>query len=154
MRVAFFQPDIPQNVGAAMRLCACFGLALDIIEPCAFALSDKGIRKAAMDYQAHCTVNRHASFTAFFQHMTETKSRIVLMTTKGADPLWSFKFEENDCLLMGSESAGVPQDVHEAAHQRVVIPTAGGTRSLNIVTAAAIGLGHAASQGFTGAQMV
>ena len=151
MRLALFQPDIPQNVGAAVRLAACLGAALDVIEPCAFPLSDKGLRRAAMDYAAETRL--HACWSAFLAAPERTQGRLVLFTTRAATPLHAFGFAAGDTLLFGRESAGAPEEVHAAAQARVVIPIAAGARSLNVVTAAAIGLAEALRQvdGFPGA---
>ena len=158
MRLAFFQPDIPQNVGAAMRLCACFGVGFDIIEPCAFPLTDKGLRRAAMDYGGQCELVRHASWDAFLAAENpaanaagdsggDKSGRTLLFTTRAARPLWGFDFRPGDRLLFGRESAGVPDHVHDAAEERLIIPIRPETRSLNLVTAAAIALGEASRQG-------
>ncbi len=145
MRLALFQPDIPQNLGAAIRLAACLGVSLDVIEPCGFPLSDAAIRRAAMDYAAIANVKRHASWLDFHA-ITAPCDRIVLFTTKSAEPLDHFAFQPDDVLLFGRESAGVPEEVHEAADARVCIPLVIGARSLNVVTAAAMALGEALRQ--------
>ena len=142
MRLALFQPDIPQNVGAAVRLAACLGVGLDVIEPCAFPLSDKGLKRAALDYTAETRL--HASWSAFLAAPERSEGRLVLFTTRGAVPVHRFAFEPGDTLLFGQESAGVTEPVHAAAAARVVIPTA--ARSLNVATAAAIGLAEALRQ--------
>ncbi|MEO1040104.1 MAG: TrmH family RNA methyltransferase [Pseudomonadota bacterium] len=142
MRLAFFQPDIPQNVGSGMRLSACFGCGMDIIEPCAFPLTDKGVRRAAMDYGGGTDIIRWPSF----EDWAAAPGRIILMTTRAAQPLWTHRFAPDDRILMGSESAGVPDPVHARADARILIPLAPGARSLNVVTAAAIALGEAARQ--------
>jgi len=143
MRLALFQPDIPQNLGAALRLGACLGTPVDIIEPCGFPLSDKAVRRAAMDYAARAEVARHAGWREF---LTTRHGRLVLFTTQGAVALHQFAFRTDDVLLFGRESAGVPDEVHEAAEARLVIPLAPGARSLNVVTAAALALGEALRQ--------
>jgi len=143
MRLALFQPDIPQNLGAALRLGACLGTPVDIIEPCGFPLSDKAVRRAAMDYAARAEVARHAGWREF---LTTRRGRLVLFTTQGAVALHQFAFRDDDVLLFGRESAGVPDEVHEAAEARLVIPLAPGARSLNVVTAAAMALGEALRQ--------
>jgi tRNA (cytidine/uridine-2'-O-)-methyltransferase len=143
MRLALFQPDIPQNLGGAIRLCACLGVPLDVVEPCAFPLSDKAIRRAALDYGAAAEVTRHDSWADFAAART---GRLVLFTTRGALPLPDFRFQTDDTLLMGRESAGVPEAVHTAADARVLIPIRPETRSLNVIAAAAIGLGEALRQ--------
>ncbi len=145
VRLALYQPDIPQNVGAAMRLAACFGAPMDIIEPCGFALTDKGLRRTAMDYGELALVKRHASWSCFRDDMARS-SRLILLTTQGAKPLWEFSFHPDDVVLCGRESAGVPPDVHNAVHERVVIPLSPAARSLNVVTAAAVALAEASRQ--------
>jgi tRNA (cytidine/uridine-2'-O-)-methyltransferase len=146
MRLALFQPDIPQNLGAAIRLTACLGVGLDVIEPCAFPLDDKALKRAALDYGPLAAVIRHDSWTSFLAAPERTLGRLVLLTTKGALPFHVFPFAEGDTLIMGSESAGAPDAVHESAAGRVRIPLAQGARSLNVVTAAAIALGEALRQ--------
>ena len=146
MRLALFQPDIPQNLGAAMRLAACLGVPLDVIEPCGFPLSDRALRRAAMDYAQIADVRRHASWSLFRTESVTCGARTVLFTTRAAEPFHDFCFQPADILLFGRESAGVPDEVHHAADARVTIPLAPGARSLNVVTAAAIGLGEALRQ--------
>ncbi len=150
MRLGFFQPDIPQNVGAGLRLGACFGVGMDIVGPAAFALTDKGLRRAAMDYGGAEDIRRVAGFDAWAEEAAREGAKIVLMTTKAATPLWDHAFAPSDRLLMGSESAGVPDNVHERADVRLVIPLAPGARSLNVVAAAASALGEAKRQGALG----
>jgi tRNA (cytidine/uridine-2'-O-)-methyltransferase len=146
MRLALFQPDIPQNLGAAIRLAACLGVPLDVIEPCGFPVSDKALRRAALDYAQIADITRHPGWSLFRTESERQNRRLVLMTTQGATPLPEFRFQPGDVLLMGRESAGVPDEVHAAAGARVVIPLVPGARSLNVVTAAAIGLGEALRQ--------
>jgi tRNA (cytidine/uridine-2'-O-)-methyltransferase len=146
MRLVFFQPDIPQNLGGSMRVAACFGAGLDVVEPCAFPLTDKGIRKAAMDYSAAITPVRHASWKAYAESPQSRSGRLVLFTTKGATNLWEFAFQPGDRLLFGRESAGVPDDIHDAADCRVRIPIRDGMRSLNVTVSAAIGLAEMCRQ--------
>ena len=143
MLLALFQPDIPQNLGAALRLGACLGVGVHVIEPCGFPLSDKAIRRAAMDYGDPAEVTRHAGWADF---AAAALGRIVLFTTKGATPLHDFAFSQNDVLLFGRESAGVPDEVHEAADARVIIPLSPGRRSFNVTVSAAIGLSEALRQ--------
>jgi len=145
IRLALYQPDIPQNTGAAMRLCACLGVGLDIIEPCGFLLDDKKIRRSAMDYATATDLIRHKSWDRFLQNY-RGKRRIILMTTKAETAYTKFSFEEGDILLAGSESAGAPPEVHETADHRLTIPMREGLRSLNIVNAAAMILGEALRQ--------
>lgn len=144
MRLALYQPDIPQNAGAAIRLCACLGIGLDIIEPCGFPWDDAKIRRAAMDYIDAAELVRHSSWAAFgaaYPH-----SRKILMTTKAAVPYTAFTFQEGDILIAGRESAGVPDEVHEAADGRVLIPMQPGMRSLNVINSAAMISGEALRQ--------
>ncbi|WP_296600136.1 tRNA (cytidine(34)-2'-O)-methyltransferase [Phenylobacterium sp.] len=145
MRLALFQPDIPQNLGAAIRLAACLGVPLDVIEPCGFALSDAAIRRAAMDYEGIAQVTRHAGWDVFRGDAAQP-GRLVLFTTRGATPFHDFAFAPSDVLLFGRESAGVPEAVHAAADARLLIPMAPGARSLNLVTAATLALGEALRQ--------
>jgi tRNA (cytidine/uridine-2'-O-)-methyltransferase len=145
MRLALFQPDIPQNVGAAIRLSACLNVGLDIIEPCTFALDDRAMRRAALDYGPLAHVVRHASWAAF-QAARPPLARLVLLTTRGDDRLPGFAFRPDDILLMGSESAGAPPEVHAAAGARLRIPISPAARSLNVVTAATLALGEALRQ--------
>ena len=143
MLLALFQPDIPQNLGAALRLGACLGIKVHIIEPCGFLLSDKAIRRAAMDYGDPAEVTRHSGWEAF---AASGLGRVVLFTTKGATPLYEFVFQHDDVLLFGRESLGVPDDVHAAAEARVIIPLSPGRRSFNVTVSAAIGLSEALRQ--------
>lgn len=146
MRLALFQPDIPQNLGAAMRLGACLGVPLDVIEPCGFPLSDRSLRRAALDYARIAEVRRHAGWSHFRTEAVTSGARLVLFTTRGAAPFHGYGFRSDDILLFGRESAGVPDEVHAAADARLVIPLVAGARSLNVVTAAAIALGEALRQ--------
>ena len=146
MRLALFQPDIPQNLGAAIRLGACLGVAVEVIEPCGFPLSDKAIRRSAMDYGDPGVVIRRADWAQFASAAREDGGRIVLFTTRGATPLHDFAFRPNDVLLFGRESAGVPNEVHEGADARVIIPIRAETRSLNVTVSAAIALAEALRQ--------
>ncbi len=144
MRLAFYQPDIPQNVGAAIRIAACFGAALDIIEPCGFPLDAREIRRVAMDYGDLAVPCAHASWEAFDE--SRKPARLVLMTTKADETIWDFAFQPDDILLMGRESAGAPEAVHEAADARISIPLAASARSLNVAVAAAVALAEARRQ--------
>jgi tRNA (cytidine/uridine-2'-O-)-methyltransferase len=146
MRLALFQPDIPQNLGAALRLGACMDVAVDLIEPCGFPLEDRGIRRAAMDYGKIAQVQRHSGWAAFKGQAVTAKRRVLLFTTRGAQPFHTFAFRADDVLLFGRESAGVPDDVHEDADARLVIPLAPGARSLNVTVSAAIALSEALRQ--------
>lgn len=144
MRLAMFQPDIPQNLGAAIRLCACLGVGLDVIRPAAFPLDDRDLRRTAMDYTDRTEITLHTGWTAFQD--ASRGSRLILSTTRGAQSLHGFAFEPTDILLMGRESAGVPDAVHDGADARVCIPMVGGARSLNVAMAAAMMLGEATRQ--------
>ena len=152
MRVALFQPGIPQNVGAAIRLAACFGVGLDIIEPCSFPLDDKSLKRAALDYGPLAHMKRHDSWQAFLAAPERSEGRLLLFTTRGATPFHRFAFETGDTLLFGNESRGAPDEVHEAAEGRLVIPLRPEARSMNLATTAAMALGEALRQtdGFSG----
>jgi len=136
LRLALYEPDMPANTGAMMRLCACLGIGLDIIEPCGFVLDDKKLKRAAMDYIDHLTYARHRSW-AEFRSAVKGK-RIVLLTTKAGTAYHRFSFRAGDILLVGRESAGVPPDVHRSVDAEIVIPMQQGVRSLNVGMAAAI----------------
>src|SRR5690242_11032858 len=142
MRLALYEPDIPQNAGSLMRLGACLGVGIDIIEPCGFLLSDRNFRRAGMDYLQNAEIQRHESWVRFHQTV-RPPSRLVLLTTKGNQPYADFAFAPDDILLVGRESAGVPGGVHDAADARLVIPLRPGLRSLNVAQAAAMVLGEA-----------
>lgn len=143
MRLALFQPDQAGNVGAILRLAACLGVPVDIIEPCGFAFSDRALKRAGMDYAEVAAVTRHSGWEAFEAGLA---GRLVLFTTAGALPLPQARFEPDDTLLFGSESRGAPADIHARADLRVRIPQAPGTRSLNLVAAGSIAVGEALSQ--------
>jgi tRNA (cytidine/uridine-2'-O-)-methyltransferase len=146
MRLALFQPDIPQNVGAAMRLGACLGVPIDVIEPCGFPFSDREVRRAAMDYGQMAQVERHAGWAAFLSKHRRSGARLVLFTTRGAQAFHAFAYRPDDVLLFGRESAGVPDEVHEAAEARLIIPLAPGARSLNLTLSAAMAVSEALRQ--------
>ncbi|UVO51857.1 tRNA (cytidine(34)-2'-O)-methyltransferase [Sphingomonas sp. SUN019] len=143
MRIALYEPDIAGNVGTIIRLAACLGVAVDLIEPMGFAWSDRALARAGMDYSEATDVVRHADWDAF---RAATPGRIVLATTAGAAPLPQVTFEADDILLFGSESAGAPQLVHAAANLRVRIPMRPGFRSLNVAVSAGIVLAEALRQ--------
>lgn len=142
-RLALYQPDIPQNAGTLMRLGACTGVGLDIIEPCGFILDDKRMKRSVMDYADHADVTQHVNWTAF---QAQRRGRLVLLTTRAAVPYTQVAYQPDDILLLGRESAGVPEDVHDAADLRVLIPMRPGTRSLNVAIAAAMVLGEVLRQ--------
>lgn len=141
MRLALFQPDIPQNTGTLLRLGACLDFALDIIEPCGFVFNDKAMRRAGMDYLEQVSYRRHNSwqdFLAYRQEHPEEYGRLVLMTTHASEPYTDFEFRANDVILMGRESAGVPEEVHRQADARLLIPMNPNARSINMAISAAI----------------
>lgn len=144
MRIALYEPDIPQNAGAIFRLGACLGVPVDVIEPCGFVLDDRRLRRVSMDYGAQTEIVRHVSWSAFCSE--RDKGRTILLTTAGDTPYNEYVFRPDDTLLLGRESAGVPDGVHAAADARLIVPMANGARSLNIVTAAAMVLGEALRQ--------
>ena len=144
IKVALYQPDIPQNTAAIVRLCACFGARLDIIEPCGFFLSDKRFRRVVMDYINKCKIKSFKDFTAFKKD--KKNERIILMTTKAKKKYFDFKFNQNDTILFGRESAGVPQLVHKSVDYKLIIPIQKKARSLNIVSSVAITLAEALKQ--------
>ncbi len=134
LHLALFQPEIPQNTGAAMRLCACMGVHLDIIEPCGFVWDEAKIRKSAMDYIQHVDYKRHKSWNEFTGAYKDR--RVILLTTKSDQSYLDFKFQAGDILMAGQESAGAPPFVHEYCGQnRITIPMAGAVRSMNVVNA-------------------
>jgi tRNA (cytidine/uridine-2'-O-)-methyltransferase len=138
MRLALYQPDIPQNTGTIMRLAACFGVALDIIEPCGFILSDTKLRRAGMDYASRVELKRHESWDRFQE--SRVPGRLVLLTTKATQPLTDFVFRADDLLLFGAESSGVPDSVHAVADAEIRVPMRQGERSLNVAVCAGIAL--------------
>ena len=140
MRLALFQPDIPQNLGASLRLGACLAVPVDVIEPCGFPLSDTAVRRAAMDYAAMVEVKRHPGWADFQAAPERQAGRLLLFTSRGAQPFHDFRFAPGDTLIFGRESAGAPPEVHAAAHARLYIPLAQGARSLNVVVSAGIAL--------------
>ena len=144
IKVALYEPDIPQNTAAIVRLCACFGARLDIIEPCGFFLSDKRFKRVVMDYINKCKIKSFKDFTAFKKD--KKNERIILMTTKAKKKYFDFKFNQNDTILFGRESAGVPQLVHKSVDYKLIIPIQKKARSLNIVSSVAITLAEALKQ--------
>ena len=148
LRLVLYEPDIPQNCGAILRLGACLGVAVDIVEPCGFQLDDKRLRRAGLDYLELVTMTRHASWPRYReQWRTEAPDdRLILLTTRGSTPYGGFAFRPGDRLVLGRESAGVPDAVHEAADARLAIPLRSGLRSLNVAQAAAMVLGEALRQ--------
>ena len=152
LALALYQPDIAQNAGTLARTAACFGLSLHIIEPAGFPVGDAGFRRAGMDYLDRTAIRRHASFEAFQAWREDEGRRLVLCTTSGAVPYVEFSFDPSDVLLLGRESAGVPEDVHRLGQARIIVPMAPNLRSLNVAVAGAMILGEALRQtgGFAG----
>lgn len=144
MRLALYQPDIAQNAASLIRLGACLGVGVDIIEPCGFLFTDTGFRRAGMDYLEMAQVTRHSSWNAYLEG--RSPGRIVLLTTKASEPYMTFAFVADDTLLLGRESAGVPQEVHDRADARLRIPLRAGLRSINVAQAGAMVLGEALRQ--------
>lgn len=146
LRLALYQPDIPQNAGTMIRLAACLGVAVDIVEPAAFDVSDRNFRRSGMDYLERAAITRHDSFRAFEAWRRETGHRLVLAETDGAIAHTAFAFQPGDIILVGRRSAGVPPEVYAAAEASVHVPMRHGLRSLNVAIAAAMVLGEALRQ--------
>ena len=146
LTLALFEPDIPQNSGTMLRMCACMGIAAALIEPAAFSVSDPRFRRAAMDYLDHVCLTQHASWSAFLSWRREHSARLILLTTRAPVRYTEFGYARGDILLVGRESAGVPQEVHDAADARVLVPMQPGLRSLNVAIAAAMVVGEALRQ--------
>ena len=149
MRLALFQPDIPQNTGTLLRLGACLDFELDIIEPCGFVFSEHTLKRSGMDYLKKVKYRRHNSWEDFLTYRNEHKDeygRLVLLTTKASSPYYDFKFEANDIILMGRESAGVPEDVHNVVDARLVIPMNENARSINVAVSATMVIGECLRQ--------
>ena len=149
MRLALFQPDIPQNTGTLLRLGACLDVPLDIIEPCGFVFSERTLKRSGMDYLHLADYRRHNSWNDFLQYRAEHPDeygRIVLLTTHASEPYYNFEFQNNDVILMGRESAGVPQSVHETADARRRIPMNEKARSINVAVSAGMVVGEALRQ--------
>jgi len=146
MQIALFQPDIPQNTGTILRLCACLGIAAHIIEPAGFPISDRHFRRAGMDYLDHVQLMRHDSWTKFEEWRREAGYRLILFTTKVASSYLDFRYDASDILLFGRESAGVTDAVVAAADARLVVPIKPPLRSLNVAMSAAMAIGEALRQ--------
>ncbi|HYZ26594.1 MAG TPA: tRNA (cytidine(34)-2'-O)-methyltransferase [Geminicoccaceae bacterium] len=146
MRAALFEPDIPQNAAAAIRLCACLDVPLAIIEPCGFVWDERRLRRVGLDYLSHVALARHASWSAFEAWRHGAGERLVLLTTRAERAYHTIDYRPDDVLLVGRESIGVPPPVHAAAEVRARVPMAPGRRSLNVVAALAIVLGEALRQ--------
>lgn len=146
LRIALYQPDIPGNTGTILRLAACLGMKVDIIEPAGFVLSDKNLKRAGMDYLASVAMTRHVNWEQFDAWRVSEGRRLVLASTKAAQPYTTFDYARNDILLFGRESAGVPDHVHDRADHRVIIPMVEGQRSINVAMSAAMIAGEALRQ--------
>lgn len=146
MRLALYQPDMPQNVGAAIRVAACFATPLDIVEPCGFPLTDKALKRTAMDYAARAEIVRHDSLAAFVATRSQSAARLILVETDGPVRLHDFVFAPGDTLILGRESAGSPPALYDVADAVIRIPLAAGARSLNVAVAGAVALAEAMRQ--------
>lgn len=146
IELALYQPDIPQNTGTLMRLCACWDLKMHLIEPLGFVFNTHKMRRAGMDYMDHVDFERHSSFDIFMEKMIAENKRIVLSTTKSSENLYDFSFQHQDVILMGRESAGVPEEVHEKVHQHIRIPMKPHMRSMNMAVSASIILSESLRQ--------
>ena len=146
IRIALYQPDIAGNTGAVMRLAACLGIAIDIIEPAGFDLSDRALKRAGMDYLEMVALTRHLDFDRFEAWRRSEARRLLLFSTRAATPYTDFRFVDGDILLFGRESAGVPDHVRDLADERLLIPMRGGGRSLNLALSAAMATGEAIRQ--------
>ena len=146
MRLALYQPDIPQNTGTILRMAACLGVACDVIGPAGFDMSDRALRRAGLDYLDKVVIRRHLAFADFEAIRRAEGSRLILLTTAGDQPYIGFNFTDMDILMLGRESGGVPQSVHETAEARIIVPMQPGLRSLNVAVAGAIVLGEALRQ--------
>lgn len=144
--IALFQPDIPQNTGTILRLAACMNVRVHLIEPAGFPISDSALKRAGMDYLERAAMTRHLDFSHFEDWRSREGKRLLLLTTKAASPFTGFSFQPGDVLMMGRESSGVPDSVHERADARLTIPMAEGMRSLNVAVSAAMVLGEALRQ--------
>jgi tRNA (cytidine/uridine-2'-O-)-methyltransferase len=152
IRIALYQPDIAQNTGTILRLCACVGLEAHIIEPAGFPVTDRAFRRAGMDYLDQVAIVRHTGWAAFEAWRSEAKARLVLFTTAGATPYLDFGYRNGDVLLFGRESAGVSEAVHAAADARLKIPMRDGLRSINVAMSVAMAAGEALRQTGLGAE--
>jgi len=146
LRIALYQPDIPGNTGTILRMAACFGIGVDVIEPAGFDISDRALKRAGMDYLEQAALTRHASWADFQEWRLAEGRRLLLFSTKAATPYTAFAFRSGDILLLGRESAGVPDNVHRAADARLIIPMVSGARSLNLALSAAIAASEALRQ--------
>ena len=146
MRIALYQPDIPQNTGNIFRLAACLDVSVDIIEPAGFFFEDKRLQRSLMDYIDHLDYKRHVDWEAFYQWSKTHNHKLILLTTKSQKKYYDFKFNNSDILLFGRESAGVPEKIHQCVNERLLIPMQKKLRSLNVSSAASMVLGEALRQ--------
>ena len=146
MRIALYQPDIPQNTGNIFRLGACLGVPVDVIEPTGFIFDDKKFKRSAMDYINHLNYKRHLDWEHFLKWVKNNQGRLILMTTKSEKSSYNFKFQPSDILLFGRESAGVPNDVHDIADHRLTIPMKNEVRSINLSSSVALVIGEGLRQ--------
>ncbi|MDR6430465.1 tRNA (cytidine/uridine-2'-O-)-methyltransferase [Brucella pseudogrignonensis] len=146
LRIALYQPDIPGNTGTILRMAACLGFAVDLIEPAGFDVSDRSLKRAGMDYLEQAALTRHANWQQFNDWRLQAGKRLVLLSTKAAVPYTTYRFQENDILLFGRESAGVPDSIQDLADARLIIPMVPGARSLNLAVSVALTAGEAMRQ--------
>ena len=146
MRIALYQPDIPQNTGNIFRLAACLDVSVDIIEPAGFFFEDKRLQRSLMDYIDHLDYKRHVDWEAFYQWSKTHNHKLILLTTKSQKKYYDFKFNNSDILLFGRESAGVSENIHQCVNERLLIPMQKGLRSLNVSSAASMVVGEALKQ--------
>ena len=146
LRIALYQPDIPGNTGTILRMAACLGFAVDLIEPAGFDVSDRSLKRAGMDYLEQAALTRHANWQQFNDWRLQAGKRLVLLSTKAAVPYTTYEFQENDILLFGRESAGVPESIQDIADARLIIPMVPGARSLNLAVSVALTAGEAMRQ--------
>ena len=146
MRIALFQPDIPQNTGNIFRLASCLGIPVDIIEPAGFIFNDKRFKRSMMDYIQHLEYKRHLDWDSFIKWSKEKNFRLILLTTKSILPYTNYDFQVNDILLFGRESAGVPENIHKIVDQKLIIPMINGLRSINVSSSVAIVAAEACRQ--------
>ena len=146
MRIALFEPDIPQNTGNIFRLAACLGIEVDIIEPAGYIFDDKRFKRASMDYMNHIQYKRHLNWNAFYNWSKENNFKLILLTTKSNKKYTDYQFQHNNILLFGRESAGVPQEVHNSVDEQLIIPMVKNLRSINVSSSVAIVTGEACRQ--------
>ena len=146
MRIALYQPDIPQNTGNIFRLAACLGVSVDVIEPAGFVFDDKRLQRSLMDYIDYLDYKRHVDWETFYQWSKTHNYKLILLTTKSQKKYYEYKYNNNDILLFGRESAGVPEDIHKSVDERLTIPMANGLRSINVSSSVALVTGEACKQ--------